>query len=87
MEFLKQFDENNEIYNEVRALEASKWWKLYMDWVKQELKTTEELILSIDENNNQVKYTWYDLLRSERAYLKAIISFTEREKNKVKPIL
>ena len=82
---MKEFDEYQELYDAILTLESSQWWIIYKDWLESELKATEEIILTTDEDNNVVKHTWYDILRSEREYLKAMLKFTTVKKDEYKP--
>ena len=87
MEYIKEFDSNQELYEAIITLEASQWWKLYTEWLKDELAATEEMILSSDEEKNKVQYTWYDINRCEREYLLAMLNFTKRRKDEIKPVI
>ena len=82
---MREFDINQEMYDVITALESSQGWKMYQDWIKEELTATEELILTENEEENKVLYTWYDLLRRERAYLLAMTKFIWVKKDELKP--
>jgi len=82
---MKEFDEYQELYDAILTLESTQWWRIYKDWLESELKATEEIILTTDEENNVVKHTWYDILRSEREYLQAMLKFTQVKKDEYKP--
>jgi len=76
-----------EIYNEIQKTMETPWYKYFMEFIETEIKANEEVVIEwMIEDWNDIKYNYYDVVRSEIKYLKELRDRLEKMKKGMQDI-
>ena len=76
-----------EILKNIQETMETKWWSYLVKYLNDEIEANKEILIEWwDVTNNKIQFNYYDILRSETAYLQWLLDRFELMKKDLQNI-
>ena len=84
---MTQFNPTQELIDNIRGLQVHPWYKMFLEWLQEEIEEREQIILKVDTDLNETKFNWHDIIRAEREFMLDIKKFASDKLDELDPVI